>query len=121
MKKKICMVVCLLLFCSTNYATAGIFACSGLVQSLAFGPTNGILQVNTGHGEHNLCRFDAEYHNVDPEVCKAWYSMFLTALVTNREVVQFYQDSAGTNCSTLGTSAVPNPMPYYVTIKSEPN
>ncbi len=121
MKKKICMVVCLLLFCSTNYATAGMFTCSGLVLSLALGPTNGKLQVNTGYGVHYLCSFDVEFNNVHTEVCKAWYSMFLTALVTNREIVQYYQDSAGTNCSTLGSWAVPNPMPYYVTIKSEPN
>ena len=98
-------------------STAGTFSCSGEVQSVAFHPTAGTLQVNTGHGVHYLCKIHESFNGVHPDICKAWYSMFLTAQASGREVRQYYNDSAGTSCSTLGNWVVPNPMPYYVELK----
>lgn len=96
---------------------AANFSCGGKINSIALNPTSGTLQVNAGHGVHYLCKIHTEFNGVHPEICKAWYSMFLTAQASDRKIEQYYNDGSGTTCSTLGSWAVPNPMPYYVELK----
>ncbi len=103
---------------TSNIAYAGNFACVGKVELIALGPSSSLLQVNTGFGTHYLCKFSESYNGVHPETCKAWYSMFLSAQASGREITQNYNDANGTNCDTLGNWSVPNPMPYFVKIKN---
>jgi hypothetical protein len=97
-------------------ANANAFSCKGDVLSIGLGPTNGLLQVDAGYGIHYLCKLNEEFNGVDPETCKAWYSMFLTAQASARAIEQYYRDGNGLSCSNLGSWAIPNPMPYYVVI-----
>lgn len=94
------------------------YSCSGQVTSIAFGPTNGILQVEAGYGVHYLCQFHQTYNGVHPEICKAWYSMFLSAQASGRPVRQHYNPASGVaqSCAELGSWRVPSPIPYYVSL-----
>ena len=116
--KYVVKAVGVLLFVLSNYAIAGDFHCSGVVSSIALGPKNGTLQVNAGYGVHYLCKIHVEFNGVHPEICKAWYSMFLTAQASGKEISQSYNGDSGgaTNCTELGNWQVPNPIPYYVNI-----
>ena len=89
--KVIKVLVIFLTYAWSGYASA--FSCSGQVVSVAIGPTNGTLQVNAGYGVHYLCRLHTEYNGVHPEICKAWYSMFLSAQASGRPVHQYYDAS----------------------------
>ena len=89
--------------------------CRGDVTGLAIGPTSGLLQVNNSYGWHYLCKLSTEYNGVDPETCKAWYSMFLTAKASGKQVSQYYDD--GTDCESLGSWRVPVPFPYFVNLE----
>ena len=114
--KKLLTLLFALFIPSTSYAAN--FSCQGKVSTLALSPVGGTLQVNAGHGVHYLCTFHAEYNGVHPEICKAWYSMFLTAKIAGKEIKQYYSQTTGgaQNCSELGTWTDPNPMPYFVEI-----
>jgi len=103
--------------CFLSSAYGGSFTCKGHVKIIALSPGNGTLQVDTGFGTHYLCKMHEPYNGVHPDICKAWYSMFLTAQASGREVSQTYSDKNGTNCSSLGTWVVPKPLPYYVKIE----
>lgn len=105
-----------MLFAFATNASAGNFSCAGNVSSIALGPTNGTLQVNAGYGVHYLCKIHETYNGVHPEICKAWYSMFLTAQASGRKIQQSYSDSEGTDCNTLGNWTIPKPLPYYVVL-----
>ena len=96
---------------------AANFSCAGKVSSIGLNPINGTLHVNAGYGVHYLCKVHTEFNGVHPEICRTWYSMFLAAQASDRKVEQYYNDGNGTNCTTLGSWAVPNPMPYYVELK----
>ena len=100
-------------------SNASNFFCQGKVSVLAVGPTNGILQVNTGHGVHYVCKLHEEKNGVHPEVCKAWYSMYLSAMVSGKEISQGYSqiDGGAQDCASLGSWVTPNPIPYWVQIK----
>lgn len=108
----------LILLLSPLLAHAGNFSCTGKVATLAFHPLNGILQVDTGYGVHYLCMIQAEYNGVHPEICKAWYSMLLTAKVAGKDIQQAYSQSptGAQNCAELGSWVIPNPFPYHVKI-----
>jgi len=99
-------------------ALAATFQCSGQVEIIALNPSNGMLQVNTGYGMHYLCQIQTEFNGVHPEVCKAWYSMFLTAQASGRPVTQNYDSTNGDaqNCSDLGSWVTPSPSPYFVSL-----
>lgn len=116
---KLTVVVFFLVCFWGGYASAG-FSCPGKVSSIALGPASGTLQVNAGYGVHYLCKIHIEHNGVHPEICKAWYSMFLSAQATGRQVIQYYDESAGgaQSCSELGSWKVPNPLPYYVTLNN---
>ncbi|MCP4487137.1 MAG: hypothetical protein GY820_07450 [Gammaproteobacteria bacterium] len=90
--------------------------CTGLVTGLAIGPKSSILQVNNGYGWHYLCKFSAEYNGVHPDTCKAWYSMFLTAKASGKQVSQYYDN--GTVCENVGSWKVPTPFPYFVLLEN---
>lgn len=94
------------------------FSCEGEVKYIGIHPTAGTLQVDIGRGVHYLCALHEEINGVHPEICKAWYSMYLTAQASGRKVLQYYSGENGTNCSTLGNWAVPNPMPYHIALKN---
>ena len=113
--KRTSITLALIFWCTP--LIAGVFSCEGHVESIALDPTSGTLQVDTGHGVHYLCQIHQAYNGVHPEICKAWYSMFLSAQASGRKVRQNYSDANGTNCNTLGNWSVPNPMPYYVVLE----
>lgn len=102
-------------------ATAEAFQCTGAVESIAIHPTGGTLQVNAGYGVHYLCKIHTEHNGVHPAICKTWYSMFLTAQTSGRNIDQYYSIDAGgaQSCAELGTWKVPNPLPYYVAINKQ--
>ena len=87
--------------------------CEGKVHSIALNPVGGTLTVNAGNGVHHLCNFATTQNGVNPETCKAWYSMFLTAKASGKTIRQYYERT-DPNCGTIGNWAAPNPMPYYV-------
>lgn len=97
-------------------AKAANFSCTGQVLSIGISPAGGVLQVNTGNGVHYLCKFQDTMNGVHPDVCKVWYSMFLSAQASGRAVTQIYDGASGGSCTTLGNWSVPNPMPYYVEV-----
>ncbi len=105
----------LALIISSFSANAGV-KCTGDVIGLAIGPKSGILQVNNGYGWHYLCQFSAEYNGVHPDTCKAWYSMFLTAKASGKQVSQYYDN--GTICENIGSWKVPVPFPYFVNLEN---
>jgi hypothetical protein len=107
-------ILCASIFSVSIGANSANFSCPGQVSSIAISPVGGVLQVNAGTGVHYLCKFNEPMNGVHPEVCKAWYSMFLTAQASGRTITQYYDGTNGTTCATLGNWAVPNPMPYYV-------
>ncbi|XOV79505.1 MAG: hypothetical protein ACFHVJ_00755 [Aestuariibacter sp.] len=76
-------------------ASAATYTCSGKVKFVALSPKGGMLQVNAGHGVHYLCRIHTESNGVPPEVCQAWYSMFLTAQSRGVEMHQSYNSDHG--------------------------
>lgn len=88
--------------------------CTGKVTTLALGPRSGVLQVNNGYGVHYLCMFDQTYNCVKPDTCKVWYSMFLTAKVTGKNISQYYPN--GAVCENLGSWTVPLYFQYFVTL-----
>ncbi|TQV89320.1 hypothetical protein [Aliikangiella coralliicola] len=96
---------------------AANFSCKGKVSVLAIGPTSGILQVNAGYGVHYLCKLHEEMNGVHPEICKAWYSMFLTAKASGKQMSQSYSQIPGgpQDCASLG-SWVTTTTPYFVQI-----
>jgi len=106
------MAVAVILALTTVQARAA-HICSGQVSNLAIGPTNGLLQVNYGHGWHYICSFKAAHNGVDPEVCKIWWSMLLSAQSLKKEIHFYYDDSLG-GCSNLPNWATPVPSPYFV-------
>jgi len=102
-----------------NSLTANAGKCTGSVVGLAIGPTSGMLQVNNGYGWHYLCKFSTEFNGVHPETCKAWYSMFLTAKASGKQVSQYYDTgTSDTACENLGSWKVPTPFPYFVTLEN---
>ena len=115
MKKVSIFCVGLTLLIGSLTANAGV-ACTGAVIGLAIGPTSGVLQVNNGYGWHYLCQFSGVYNGVHPDTCKAWYSMFLTARASGKQVSQYYDD--GTVCESLGSWMVPTPFPYFVLLEN---
>lgn len=93
------------------------FSCSGKVTTLAIGPTTGVLQVGTGYGIHYLCNLNKEMNGVNPETCRAWYSMFLTAKMADKKINQNYAQTASVQgCANLGNWSVPNSFPYWTEI-----
>ena len=90
--------------------------CTGHVSTLAIGPTSGTLQVNTGYGVHYLCKFQETINGVHPEICKAWYSMFLTAKASGKQVAQYYPNGTTCSASYLGNWQVPSQFPYFVSL-----
>ena len=106
-------VVGITIFMLTLTSQAAI-TCTGPVRTLAIGPASGYLQVDAGYGVHYLCRFDAIANGVDPATCKAWYSLFLMARATGKNVNQSYQGTTATSCAQLGSWRVPVEMPYWI-------
>ena len=107
----------LLLTCSLASAPSfsAQYTCTGLVIDLALNPA-GLVQANTGYGNHYLCSIGSVFNGITPEVCKAWYSMLTTAKVTGATVTQWYDTTQGTalNCSQLQNWAAPSPIPYRI-------
>jgi len=118
MKYLLTIILSFLIILVPTASHAGSFACQGKISTLAINPIGGTLQVDAGHGVHYLCKIHIEHNGIHPDICKAWYSMFLTAKVAGKEVKQNYDNTAGTeqNCAELGTWTVPNPMPYFIEI-----
>ncbi|MFL0803277.1 MAG: hypothetical protein K6L81_06140 [Agarilytica sp.] len=112
--KKVIVFTLLIVCAFRSYAET--FSCSGKVKNVAIGPTTAILQVNSGYGMHYLCSFKEVKNGVDPETCKAWYSMFLAAQASKREVSQSYSTSSGETCASLGSWVTPDPFPYFVNV-----
>ena len=114
-----CAILLFAAFCLWSSSAIAGFSCIAKVVSVALGPISGVLQVNTGYGVHYLCKIDTEYNGVQPEICKAWYAMFLSAQASGRSIAQVYDQNAGgaQSCSELGSWTVPNPLPYYVSME----
>lgn len=121
MKKVICYLIVLLGSTAPIIVTAASYSCTGNVDTIALAPNGGMLQVNTGHGVHYLCKLQVEHNGVHPDVCKAWYAMFLSAQASGRKITQLYDPDAGIaqNCAELGSWVTPNPFPYYVYITNQ--
>jgi hypothetical protein len=114
--KKIVLIGAAFAMCIYSFSINAGVKCTGSVVGLALGPKSGILQVHNGYGWHYLCRFSSEFNGVHPETCKAWYSMFLTARASGKQVSQYYEN--GTVCENLGSWKVPDPFPYFVSIEN---
>ena len=99
------------LFSASSFATA---TCVGNVQTLAIGPQSGWLQVSIGYGVQYLCGISQTYNGVDPQNCRAWYAMFLTAKSTGKKVLMNFDTNVP--CNQIGNWSVPNPIPYWAEI-----
>ena len=117
--RKIAAPIVGFLACISGSAGASYFTCEGQVQSLALGPTNGIVQVNTGHGWHYICSLNYTMAHVTQETCQAWFGALLTAQSTGAVILQAYNivDGGSQNCGELGSFVAPNPLPYFLEIK----
>ena len=115
-KKYIVGLVLVLAVLIPGLVSAGV-KCTGKVTVLAIGPQSGKLQVSTGYGVHYLCQFHKTYNGVDPQICKAWYAMFLAAQSTGKSVSQYYENGAVCSAEYLGNWQVPNVFPYFVRLE----
>lgn len=101
----------LLLSVNVNAATF----CKGKVITLGLGPQSGMLQINIGYGVWYLCSLKSTANGIDPSVCKAWYSMFLTAKETGSKINMAFDST--TPCTGYGSWATPSVMPYWTDIE----
>jgi len=110
------LIVALLIVVSSN-VNAGV-KCSGFVRVLAIGPKSGILQVDSGFGVHYLCKVHDVMNGVHPEICKTWFTMFMTAKIANKKIAQYYDDGSICSAEYLGNWAIPKVFPYFVNMEN---
>jgi hypothetical protein len=111
MNQRITALVAATLFGSSAFAAQ---ECVGTVQTLAFNPGSGLLQVSIGYGVQYMCSFNSTVNGVDPQTCKSWYAMLMTAKASDKRISMIYDTSAA--CNQMGNWSVPNPLPYFVQI-----
>lgn len=107
------LVISLALGLGMGTATASI-TCTGNIERLALS-INGLVQVDYGHGVHYVCRLTSVYNTVEPEACRALYSMLLAAELSNREVFFNYNTYAA--CADLPDWAAPSPASHHFGVK----
>lgn len=93
------------------------FSCSGTVSRLSVGLPSGVVELDTGHGIHYICKLNGTYNAIEADICRAWYSMALAAKLSGSEIEQSYPNVSGEDCTTLGNWSDPDPAPNNIQIK----
>lgn len=95
-------VIVLLAAAVTSIQTwAGAIHCHGTIEQLYLRTTDGVLFVDNGYGNHQVCSIKTDTTATTAEICKAAYSYLLAARLAGQKVVLLYRDSVGM-CADIG-------------------
>ncbi|MCW8879704.1 MAG: hypothetical protein OQK51_21810 [Kangiellaceae bacterium] len=94
-------ILILLLTCMSLSAHAS-YTCTGQVTGVSISPSNGKVLVEK-IGDLiwvELCSVQSSHNNVEPETCKNIYSLLISAQLSKKEVMLWFNDEdQGMNCS----------------------
>lgn len=91
---------------------ANAYECAGRVEVIQVAPT-GVVAASFGNmGWVYLCSVNEAYNNVKPEACKAIYSTMLSAKMSNKKVVFWFNDSSN-DCTNAAHPAWANLQHWY--------
>lgn len=101
---------CALVLSQTAYAN---YVCSGQVRNFGMN-TDGFVYVDNGYGVWVVCNLHVQT-NIQPTVCKGWYSLMATAQARNAIVDLYFSD--GKSCAQQGTWVVL--APYFINVRNQ--
>ena len=112
MKKYVCF---LLLFVSTGALSAGHW-CEGKIQRVYVDkPGNVFIFGNWRNDYTQICNVNSPWKAVSVDLCKTWFSLAVTARVSDGNVIVQYSDVPACNLIPSYSNA---PSPAYVMLKS---
>lgn len=103
---------CIFLLCFFSANAFANYYCTGKVAYLG---VEGNLYVSNGFGIHKLC-------SISEERCKAWFSMAMTAKVSDKKISIYYKNSTISSiqndgaCKDIGNWVTPSDAPYHINL-----